>query len=117
MALGWSDHAALSTFTYAGNDLRVIDREGNPWFVAKDVCDALGYRSNNRGMALTILNDDQRTLMQIEKGVRSLVLISESGLNKLTMRSDKPAARAFQDWVTRDVLPAIRKGGAYIMGD
>ncbi|WP_366518336.1 BRO family protein [uncultured Paracoccus sp.] len=42
------------------------------------------------------------------------LIISESGLYKLAMRSDKPEARAFQDWVTRDVLPAIRKDGAYI---
>jgi len=46
-----------------------------------------------------------------------LTLLSESGLYKLIMRSDKPTARPFQDWVTRDVLPAIRKDGAYIMGE
>lgn len=45
------------------------------------------------------------------------MLISESGLYKLIMRSDKPQARDFQDWVTRVVLPAIRKDGAYIMGE
>jgi len=45
-----------------------------------------------------------------------LVLVSESGLYKLVMRSDKPQAKAFQDWVTKVVLPAIRKDGAYVMG-
>lgn len=45
------------------------------------------------------------------------MVVSESGLYKLTMRSDKPGARRFQDWVTRDVLPAIRKDGAYILGE
>ncbi|WP_418314504.1 Bro-N domain-containing protein [Roseomonas gilardii] len=48
---------------------------------------------------------------------QGLALISESGLYKLIMRSDKPQARAFQDWVTRDVLPAIRKDGMYVMGE
>ncbi len=48
---------------------------------------------------------------------RPSLCVSESGLYKLIMRSDKPAARAFQDWVTRDVLPAIRKDGGYIMGE
>lgn len=47
----------------------------------------------------------------------AITLISESGLYKLIMRSDKPAAREFQDWVTHVVLPAIRKDGAYIMGE
>ncbi|GEM_PF-3764566 len=48
---------------------------------------------------------------------RQMALVSESGLYKLVMRSDKPQARLFQDWVTRDVLPAIRKDGAYVMGE
>ncbi len=50
-------------------------------------------------------------------GFREVNIISESGLYKLVMRSDKPQAKAFQDWVTRDVLPAIRKDGGYIMGE
>lgn len=49
--------------------------------------------------------------------MRSQIIVSESGLYKLIMRSDKPEAKAFQDWVTRDVLPAIRKDGGYIMDE
>jgi prophage antirepressor-like protein len=55
-------------------------------------------------------------LFAVGRGSRRLVVISESGLYKLVMRSNKPEARKFQDWVTRDVLPAIRKDGGYIMG-
>lgn len=66
---------------------------------------------------MTGLDADERTLYQIQKGFRSVSLISESGLYKLVMRSNKPEARAFQDWVTREVLPAIRKDGGYIKGE
>lgn len=114
---------ALSTFTYAGNDLRVIDRDGNPWFVAKDVCQVLdlGWDKSNQLYApsrvVKHLNPDEKGSTQVASSGQHLLMVSESGLYKLIMRSDKPAARAFQDWVTRDVLPAIRKDGAYIMGE
>jgi len=64
--------------------------------------------------------DEQTKVNRIhlgEKPGKPMVLVSESGLYKLIMRSDKPQARLFQDWVTRDVLPAIRKDGAYVMGE
>lgn len=119
---------ALSTFTFKSHDIRVIDREGNPWFVARDVCDALGYPARAGGVSsyLHVLSADEKfkatrrttsNLFDGGYGASMLMLISESGLYKLVMRSDKPEARAFQDWVTRDVLPAIRKDGAYVMGE
>lgn len=70
-----------------------------------------------------VANDERRVLKasDLPKSVLgsapSITVVSESGLYKLIMRSDKPEARRFQDWVTRDVLPAIRKDGAYIMGE
>ncbi|SET08760.1 BRO family, N-terminal domain [Paracoccus homiensis] len=105
---------ALSTFTFNTHDIRVIDREGNPWFVAADVCRVLGL--SNTTVALHHLTPDERA--KADLGVRGLWpnIISESGFYRLVMRSDKPEARAFQDWVTRHVLPAIRKDGAYVMG-
>lgn len=72
------------------------------------------------------LNDDEKRkfdrqstpgLFEGTRGGHSFAAISESGLNKLIMRSDKPEAKPFQEWVTRDVLPAIRKDGGYIMGE
>lgn len=59
---------------------------------------------------------DYREIFTGLRGVPSLSLISESGFYKLIMRSDKPDARKFQDWVTREVLPSIRKDGGYILG-
>jgi prophage antirepressor-like protein len=114
-----------TTFTFPvanANVCTLLDEKGEPWFVAKDVCVALGYHVKTNGdvnttHAFRILNDDEViTHLMSDKGRPSL-LISESGLFKLVMRSDKPIAKRFQDWVTRDVLPAIRKDGAYIMGE
>ncbi|MGN2623844.1 BRO-N domain-containing protein [Stutzerimonas balearica] len=100
-------------------DIRVVEIEGNPWFVAMDVSSALSFTYDN------LKYHAKQTLGSAEKRVVKLpgfrgnggMVVSESGLYKLIMRSDKPEARRFQDWVTRDVLPAIRKDGAYIMGE
>ncbi len=93
----------------------MIDREGVPWFVAADVCKILGL--TNTTVALHHLAPAEKTKADLGMRGQWPNLISESGLYKLVMRSDKPEARQFQDWVTRDVLPAIRKDGAYIMGE
>ncbi len=91
--------------------------EGNPWFVAMDVLDTLGYPAASRTMILRKLDHTEIALKRIEgKSSRDLNLISESGLYKLTMRSDKPQAKAFQDWVTKEVLPSIRKTGSFVTG-
>ncbi|MDQ0510621.1 Rha family transcriptional regulator [Ancylobacter amanitiformis] len=119
-----------ATTTYR---IRVVPLERNPWFIAADVCRAIGvYMSGgepNSAMAVRILGPDEvrrEPLNRIEgwTGKRfggHVVLISESGLYKLIMRSDKPQARAFQaplarlDWVTKEVLPTIRKTGGYVL--
>ena len=115
----------LSTFTFKSNTIRVIEIEGQPWFVAADVCRVLGL-DGYASFHLKKLGADQVAVMTkaanpslpIFNGrAHQTSVISESGLYRLIMRSDKPEARAFQDWVTRDVLPAIRKDGAYVMGE
>ncbi|MGQ9370941.1 BRO-N domain-containing protein [Azospirillum sp. ST 5-10] len=113
----------FTTFNFRDNSVRVVTLDGNPWFVAADVCKALGYNvkadgSVNVSQALKPLQADEVTTTQIS-GQRGLPmkLISESGLYKLVLRSDKPQARAFQDWVTREVLPAIRKDRMYVAGE
>jgi prophage antirepressor-like protein len=88
-----------------------------PWFVAADVAHALGLDVAVRGVGhyLKRLHADERNTGQVVDGKRgspNKVIVSESGLYKLILRSDKPEARAFRDWVTREVLPAIRKDGA-----
>lgn len=109
-------------FAILGNTfpIRIVQLNGQPWFVGKDVVNALGLSAKN-GMHYRKLNADEeckvnRTALGLNPG-KPMSLVSESGLYKLVMRSDKPQARLFQDWVTRDVLPAIRKDGAYIMGE
>lgn len=94
----------------------MIDQDGNPWFVAADVCKILGIVNPTHAVSRLDQSEVERVRLVQGRGSANLI-ISESGLYKLAMRSDKPEARAFQDWVTRDVLPAIRKDGAYIMGE
>ena len=92
-----------------------LSSDGQPWFVAKDVCDSLGigkYRD-----ALSRLDDDERgsVLVDTPGGPQTVGTVSEAGFYKLVMRSRKPEAKAFQRWVTHDVLPAIRRTGGYMV--
>lgn len=99
-------------------NLRVIVRDGEPWFVAKDVTDALGL--TNITVALAGLDEDEKAQLQeslSSHGGRPQLIINESGLYSLILRSRKPEAKAFKKWVTGTVLPAIRKDGGYIMGE
>ncbi|QNG99504.1 BRO-N domain-containing protein [Pseudomonas sediminis] len=107
----------VQKFNFGLMDLRVIELDGQPWFVAADVLYALGLPMNAHGNAILRLDDGESSLCRIQTGKRSQRVVSESGLYKLVMRSDKPEAKAFQDWVTRVVLPAIRKDGAYVLGE
>ena len=95
-------------------ELRVIKaNDGEPWFVAKDVCDALGIDTNHVREALD--EDEVNTLRITEgKGNPNKTIITEAGLYSLILRSRKPEAKAFKRWVTHDVLPSIRKEGGYI---
>lgn len=91
--------------------MRVTVIDGEPWFVAADVCRVLGSYVTAKGevnttMALLLLKPDEKRVPLNPIGGRKPNLISESGLYKLVMRSDKPEAKAFQDWVTREVLTA-----------
>lgn len=102
--------------------VRVVTLDGKPWFVAADVCRVLGLKRGPDGsfrQHLRKLSDDEKRrhpVHQIEGRAPSIfMIVSEPGLYKLIMRSDKPTARPFQDWVTREVLPSIRKTGGYRM--
>ena len=92
------------------------DESGEPWFVAKDVCNALGL--TNTTEALRGLDDDEVSNITnsevAQNGGRSPRIVSEPGFYKLVMRSRKPEAKAFQRWVTHEVLPSIRKRGGYM---
>lgn len=93
-----------SLFDFRGHNVRVTMSSGTPWFVAVDVCRILGL--TNTAMALKPLGADEKHQSDLGLPGRKPFVISESGLYKLVMRSDKPEAREFQDWVTRVVLPS-----------
>jgi len=95
--------------------IRTTTIDGEPWFVAKDVCDALGIRSDT---VRNILDDDEVSETNPNTigvaGGRKPLIISEAGLYSLVLKSRKPEAKAFKRWVTHEVLPSIRKHGAYL---
>lgn len=109
----------IQKFDFKGASLRTLtDGAGEPWFVAKDVCDILEI-SNNRD-AISQLDSDEKNTVVISDGIPgnpNKTIISEPGLYKLIMRSRKPEAKEFQRWVTHEVLPQIRKTGGYIPTD
>lgn len=106
----------IQRFEFKGAALRTLtDENGEPWFVAKDVCDILEL--NNVTEALRPLDDDEKSNFRnsevAQNGGRAPIIISEPGLYKLIMRSRKPEAKEFQRWVTHEVLPSIRRHGVY----
>ena len=103
----------IQQFDFKGNQLRTLtDNQGEPWFVAKDVCDILAL--SNATVALQSLDDDELTKFNLGGQHGEANIISEPGLYRLVMKSRKPEAKEFQRWVTHEVLPQIRKTGGYI---
>ena len=94
--------------------IRVIDQGGEPWFIAADVCRALEIQ-NNRD-ALSRLDDDEKGVALIDTpgGQQEMGIVNEPGLYSLVLGSRKPEAKAFKRWITHEVVPAIRKHGAYM---
>lgn len=94
--------------------LRSILIDSDPWFVAADVCKALELEKTNR--ALSRLDDDEKGAHSVSTpgGRQRMSIISESGLYSLILGSRKPEARAFKRWITHEVIPSIRKHGAYM---
>ena len=104
----------LQHFNFDGNNIKAhIDDQGNPWFVAKEICDVLDI-SNSRD-ALTRLDEDEKGVATNDTlgGQQVFGTINESGLYSLILTSRKPEAKRFKKWVTTEVLPSIRKTGGY----
>lgn len=101
--------------------IRTLVIDGEPWFVGKDVADILGYK-NTKDALITHVDDEDKRIIQrseiatLEVPSRGLTIINESGLYSLVLSSKLPAAREFKRWITREVIPAIRKNGGYING-
>lgn len=104
----------LQVFHYQDNQVRTIDHSGQPWFVLRDVCDVLGLGSPHK--VAERLDEDERKLIPVIDSIgrkQEMSVISESGLYNVILRSDKPESKPFRRWVTREVIPSIRKHGVY----
>lgn len=103
----------LSIFEYKGKQVRTIQKDGETWWVLKDVCGILGI-SKYRDTA-SRLDEDERGSVRVDTpgGEQEMTVVNESGLYNVILRSDKPEAKPFRKWVTAEVLPSIRKTGGY----
>jgi len=104
----------LQIFTYEGTPLRTVEKDGEVWWVLRDVCGVLGIR-NHSNVALR-LDEDEKVLHLVEDPngqAQQTVIVNEPGLYNVILRSDKPEAKDFKRWVTHDVLPSIRRTGGY----
>ena len=123
----------LVSFMYEDEEVQVVDIDGEPWFVAKSLDKILGFKSTSdiarktlnpneyrvkRVYAKTIRNDinnGKKMASPPSKHAPRLLVISESGLYTLIMRSWKPEAKKFREWITSDVIPSLRISGVYMM--
>ncbi|WP_346770213.1 Bro-N domain-containing protein [Alicyclobacillus mali (ex Roth et al. 2021)] len=106
----------LLPFEYEGKQVRVVVVDGEPWWVAKDVCEALEISKYRDAVAK--LDDDERASMTVDTlgGPQNMTVVNEAGLYSLILvASRKPEAKAFKRWITHDVLPTLRKTGRYEM--
>jgi prophage antirepressor-like protein len=95
-------------------DIRVETIKNEPWFCAKDVCQSLEYSKDISSVLDKLDNDEKGTAnFRTLGGEQNLLVVNESGLYALIIRSNKPVARKFRKWVTSEVLPSIRKYGTY----
>lgn len=95
--------------------IRTVMIDGEPWFVGKDVSDVLGYKNSRKALADHVDEEDKMVRQIVTQfGERIMVIVNESGLYDLIMYSKLPTAKKFKRWVTSEVLPSIRKHGAYI---
>lgn len=105
----------MQIFTYNSNEVRTVEMNGEPWFVLKDVCEVLGLTTPAR--VAERLDGDEVSLTHLIDSMgrqQETTVINESGLYNVILRSDKPEAKPFRKWVTSEVLPSIRKHGAYM---
>ena len=100
----------IQAFDFNERAVRCIMKDGEPWWVAKDVCEVLDIQ--NVTQAIERLDEDERSMFFIGRQGEANI-ISESGLYTLILRSNKPEARSFRRWVTHEVLPTLRKTGHY----
>lgn len=98
---------------FEGHDLRIIERDNEPWFVAKDVCEILEIK--NATQATAKLDEDERSMFNIGRQ-GEVNIINEFGLYSLVLGSRKQEAKKFKRWITHEVIPSIRQTGMYQVG-
>lgn len=110
---------AIQNFAFEEHLVRVVEKNGDPWFVGKDVCAALGIKNHND--ALSDLDEDERGVAitdppragSLGGGTQESIIVSEPGVYRLVFRSRKPEAERFKRWLAHEVLPQIRRTGKY----
>lgn len=101
-------------FNYRDQEVRTVIQDGQPWFVAKDVCEILGIK--NATQAVSKLDIDERSMLNIGRQGNTNI-VNEPGLYTLILGSRKPEAKQFKRWITHEVIPTIRKTGGYVAND
>ena len=96
-------------------EIRTVDIDNEPWFVGKDVASILGYKDTVNALKAHVDDEDKRGWqITTPSGTQQMTIINESGLYALVLSSKLPTAKAFKRWITHDVIPSIRKHGAYM---
>lgn len=106
----------LQLFDFNSHNIRVMEIDGQPWFIAVDVATVLGYREPRLAIRTHCKGGAKRTVLT-KGGRQSATIIPERDVYRLIMRSKLPSAEAFEEWVVGTVLPAIRKDGGYVRGE
>ena len=106
---------------FCGFELKYVFVQNEPWFKGKDAANVLGYVNTKQAILVNVADEDKKQLEELmglchrpmDYQTRTSLYINESGLYSLIMKSTKPDAKLFQQWVTKEVLPSIRKTGSY----
>lgn len=104
----------IQTFQYQDKPIRTIQKDGEPWWVLKDVCEVLELSTPSRVAERLDIDEKGMSLIHTPGGNQEMAVVNESGLYNVILRSDKPQAKPFRRWVTWEVLPSIRKHGGYL---
>lgn len=109
------DENKIQVWNYESSEIRTVQVNGEPWFVGKDVTAVLGYANSSKALSDHVDAEDKLNNESLSSlGQRGGWLINESGLYSLILSSNLPNAKQFKRWVTSEVLPSIRKHGAYM---
>jgi anti-repressor protein len=103
----------LQIFNYEQKPIRTTEIHGELWWVAKDVCDILELSDVSKAISRLDIDEKGQSQIPTPGGKQTVLIVNESGLYNLIIRSDKPEAKKFKKWVTSEVLPSIRKTGKY----